>query len=150
MEQDMMRADAALAAAGLAASREKARGLIEAGLATLNGVPIKKPAQKVRAGDDLAVLGETCLYVSRGGLKLEKALRVFSVNAKCAVCLDIGASTGGFTDVLLKNGARLVYAVDVGTGQLDARLLADARVVNMEHVNARALEGAMFPERPTL
>ncbi len=150
MDENAMRADAALVARGLAASREKAQGLIAAGLATVNGESIKKPAQKVRDTDVLAVLGAEHPYVSRGGLKLEKALRVFCVNAAGAVCLDIGASTGGFTDVLLKNGAAKVYAVDVGTGQLDPSLRDDPRVVSLERVNARALEDSMFPERPRL
>lgn len=150
MEEHTMRADAALAARGLAASREKARQLIEAGLATVNGAVIAKPAAKVRDTDILAVLGEVCPYVSRGGFKLEKALRAFGVDPSGAVCLDIGASTGGFTDVLLQNGARRVYAVDVGAGQLDAKLANDPRVVSIEHVNARTLDAAMFPERPTL
>ncbi len=150
MEEKAMRADAALAERGLASSREKAQRLIAAGLATVNGQPIKKPAQKVRESDALAVLGAEHPYVSRGGLKLEKALKVFGVNARGAVCVDIGASTGGFTDVLLKRGAAKVYAVDVGTGQLDPSLRADARVVSLERVNARALEAGMFDERPTL
>lgn len=145
-----MRADAALAVRGLASSREKARQLIEAGLATVNGAVIAKPAMKVRDEDVLAVLGEVCPYVSRGGFKLEKALRAFGVEVSGAVCMDIGASTGGFTDVLLQCGARRVYAIDVGTGQLDAKLASDPRVTVMEHVNARALTFDMFPERPTL
>ena len=150
MDENSMRADAALAARGLAGSREKARALIEAGLATVNGKVIQKPAQKVVAGDALAVLGATHPYVSRGGLKLEKALKVLGVDPAGQVCVDIGASTGGFTDVLLQNGARLVYAVDVGSGQLDQTLLRDPRVVSMERVNARALEASMFAEVPTL
>ncbi len=150
MEDRLMRADAALAARGLAGSREKARVLIELGLATVNGTVIKKPAQKVSGSDALAVLGEAHPYVSRGGLKLEKALRVFGVDATGRVCMDIGASTGGFTDVLLQSGARKVYAIDVGTGQLDEKLRRDPRVVCMERVNARALEAAMFDEAPTL
>lgn len=147
MEDNMMRADAALAARGLAASREKAQGLIAAGLATVNGEAIKKPAQKVRESDVLAVLGAEHPYVSRGGLKLEKALRVFGVDVTGATCLDIGASTGGFTDVLLKDGAEKVYAVDVGVGQLDAMLREDPRVISLEHVNARTLDAGMFPDR---
>ena len=150
MDENAMRADAALAARGLAQSREKAQGLIAAGLATVNGQVIKKPAQKVRAEDVLNVSGAEHPYVSRGGLKLEKALRAFNVSVRGAVCLDIGASTGGFTDVLLKNGAAKVYAVDVGSGQLDPSLRDDPRVMSLERVNARALDTAMFPERPAL
>ncbi len=145
-----MRADAALTARGLAPSREKARALIEAGLATVNGAVIAKPAQRVTDGDALAVAGQAHPYVSRGGLKLEKAIRAFDVDVKGVVCMDIGASTGGFTDVLLRGGARRVYAIDVGSGQLDPRIAADPRVVSMEHVNARALDTSMFPEPPTL
>lgn len=145
-----MRADAALAARGLAPSRERARALIEAGLATVNGATIDKPSRRVSEGDVLAVTGNTHPYVSRGGLKLEKALQVFDVNASGLVCVDVGASTGGFTDVLLRNGARHVYAVDVGTAQLHPSLRADPRVTCMEQVNARAMERAMFPEAPTL
>ena len=145
-----MRADAALAARGLAASRQKARGLIDAGLVTLNGAKLDKSARKIGEGDVLEVLGQEHPYVSRGGLKLEKALRVFGVDVNGMVCLDVGASTGGFTDVLLRSGARKVCALDVGTGQLHPSLLADSRVVCMEKVNARALNPSMFPERPAL
>lgn len=145
-----MRADAALAARGLAASREKARALIDAGLATVNGRPIAKPAQKVSERDVLEVLGQAHPYVGRGGLKLEKAMRVFEVDPAGQVCVDIGASTGGFTDVLLQNGAAKVYAVDVGFGQLDPLLSSDPRVVSMERVNARSLSPDMFAESPTL
>ncbi len=150
MNDNGLRADAALAARGLAPSREKARALIEAGLATVNGAVISKPAQRVTEEDVLAVVGQAHPYVSRGGLKLEKAIRVFDVNVKDAVCMDVGASTGGFTDVLLRNGARRVYAVDVGAGQLDPRIAGDPRVVSMEHVNARVLDASMFPEPPAL
>lgn len=150
MENNDMRADAALAARGLVSSREKARELILAGLVTANGLAVDKPSRRVKQADLLEIHGRTHPYVSRGGLKLEKALKVFRVDPKGAVCVDIGASTGGFTDVLLQNGAARVYAVDVGSGQLDAGLAADPRVVSMEHVNARALDAAMFPQRPTL
>ena len=148
--EELMRADAALTARGLAESREKARGLIEAGLAAVNGAVIAKPAQKVSAADVLTVLGATHPYVGRGGLKLEKALKVFGVDPSGRVCMDIGASTGGFTDVLLRNGAARVYAIDVGAGQLHPSLLNDPRVVSMEHTNARTLTAEQFPEPPTL
>lgn len=150
MDGEKQRADAALVARGLAASREKAQALIAAGLATVNGAPIAKPAQKVGEADALAVTGEAHPYVGRGGLKLEKALAAFGVDPAGAVCMDIGASTGGFTDVLLRNGARRVYAIDVGTGQLDPRLAADPRVVSMEHTNARTLRREQFDEPPEL
>ena len=147
---DTMRADAALAARGLAPSRERARALIESGLATVNGVPIDKPARRVTEADRLAVIGQTHPYVSRGGLKLEKALHAFGVDVSGLVCVDVGASTGGFTDVLLRSGARRVYAVDVGTAQLHESLRGDPRVTVMEQTNARALNRAMFPAPPTL
>jgi len=147
---ESMRADAALAARGLAPSRERARALIESGLATVNGIPIDKPARRVTEADRLAVIGDTHPYVSRGGLKLEKALRAFDADVSGLVCLDVGASTGGFTDVLLRNGARHVYAVDVGTAQLHESLRSDPRVTSMEQINARSLARSMFPESPTL
>ncbi len=150
MGDDLLRADAALVKRGLAPSREKARALITAGLATINGMPIGKPAQKVQEGDVLGVIDAAHPYVSRGGLKLEKALRMFGISPEGLVCMDIGASTGGFTDVLLQNGARRVYAIDVGSGQLDAGLAADPRVTAMEHTNARALAPEMFDAPPAL
>ena len=150
MDNERMRADAALVKRGLADSRAKAQALIAAGLATINGVSIAKPAVQVSDGDVLEVIGQVLPYVSRGGLKLEKALQCFDVCVEGLVCADIGASTGGFTDVLLQNGAAHVYAIDVGSAQLDARLRGDARVTNLEHVNARTLSRALFPTPPTL
>lgn len=147
---ELTRADVALVTRGLASSRERAQGLIAAGLVTLNGRALSKSAVKVAPSDVLTVLGNDLPYVSRGGLKLEKALRNFGAMPEGRVCMDIGASTGGFTDVLLKNGAAKVYAIDVGTGQLDPRLADDPRVVSMEHTNARTLEAGMFAERPQL
>ena len=145
-----MRADTALVSRGLAASREKARSLIDAGLVALNGAKLEKPSRRVGEEDALEVQGQDHPYVSRGGLKLEKALRAFDVPVEGRICLDVGASTGGFTDVLLRAGARRVYAVDVGRGQLHPSLLADDRVVSLEKVNARALEASMFQVRPVL
>ncbi len=150
MNEQMTRIDAALVARGLAQSRERARKLIEAGLVAVNGAVADKASRKVRDSDSLAVTGEVFPYVSRGGLKLEKALTAFRADVNGLVCADIGASTGGFTDVLLKNGACRVYAIDVGSGQLHESLLGDARVVCMEHVNARALSKEMFPLPPSL
>lgn len=145
-----MRVDAALKARGLAESRERARKLIEAGLVTVNGRGIEKPAFSVSDGDVLAVVGALHPYVGRGGLKLQRALEVFEIDPTGRVCMDIGASTGGFTDVLLKGGAQRVYAIDVGEGQLHPSLRGDPRVVNLEHTNARALSADMFSPRPTL
>lgn len=150
MEETCMRADVALVARGLAQSRERAQGLIRSGLVQLDGQTLTKSSVKVSENALLTVLGREHPYVSRGGLKLEKALRAFDVSAEGLVCLDIGASTGGFTDVLLQNGAKMVYAVDVGTGQLAPSLLSDPRVVSMERVNARELHREMFAETPAL
>lgn len=150
MEKNRIRADVALHLRGLAPSRERARSLIEAGLVTLNGKKLEKPSVKVGEGDALVVCGTEHPYVGRGGLKLEKALKAFGVDPSGVVALDVGASTGGFTDVLLQNGARKVYAIDVGFGQLDPKLAGDPRVINMEHTNARALTAEQFDERPTL
>lgn len=149
-ETNPMRADAALCARGLAASRERAQELISAGLAWCDGSVIKKAAQKVAPDALLEVRGECCPYVSRGGFKLAHALDAFGVDPEALVCLDVGASTGGFTDVLLQRGAKHVYAVDVGSGQLAPVIAADARVTSMENMNARTLTPELFPEPPVL
>ena len=149
-EMEKLRADVALCARGLAPSRERARALIEAGLVYAGGAQVKKAAQQLSAEDALEVRGEVCPYVSRGGFKLEKALRSFAVDVRGTVCIDVGASTGGFTDVLLQSGAAKVYAVDVGTAQLDPKIEADARVVKMEQTNARTLTRELFAPPPTL
>lgn len=145
-----MRADVALVQRGLVQSRERAQAAIAAGLVLLNGKPLAKPSVKVDENDELKVCGAEHPYVSRGGLKLEKALQCFNLNPAGMVAMDIGASTGGFTDVLLQNGAKHVYAIDVGFGQLDMKLATDPRVTSMEHTNARALNIDMFPVRPQL
>ena len=145
-----IRADVALVSRGLAASRERAQGLIASGLVSLNGKPLQKSSVKVTESDVLEIHGDDLPYVSRGGLKLEKALKAFEVDPSGLICMDVGASTGGFTDVLLQSGAKRVYAIDVGAGQLDAKLLDDPRVASMEHTNARELSADMFPEPPTL
>ena len=150
MIQDILRADQALVQRGLAASRERAQGLIADGLVFANGKAVAKPAQKIVPQDNLEVRGESCPYVSRGGFKLEKALKAFRVDVQGKICVDIGASTGGFTDVLLQNGARHVYAVDVGTGQLDPKIDNDPRVTKIEQTNARTLTAEDFPLRPEI
>ena len=150
MIQDILRADQALVQRGLAASRERAQGLIADGLVFANGKAVAKPAQKIVPQDNLEVRGESCPYVSRGGFKLEKALKAFRVDVQGKICVDIGASTGGFTDVLLQNGARHVYAVDVGTSQLDPKIDNDPRVTKMEQTNARTLTAEDFPLRPEI
>lgn len=149
-DTEKMRADIALCERALASSRERAQALIGAGLVFANGVPVKKPSQKIGASDVLDVRGEWCPYVSRGGFKLGKALQNFNVHPEGMVCIDIGASTGGFTDVLLQNGASRVYAVDVGTGQLEEKIASDPRVVNMEQTNARELRREQFSPPPVL
>ncbi len=144
------RLDVALVQRGLAPSRERAQATILSGTVFLNGQRADKASLTVKDGDALEVRGAAHPYVSRGGLKLEKALAAFSVDARDAVAMDIGASTGGFTDVLLRAGVRRVYAVDVGYGQLDWSLRNDPRVTVMERTNARLLKPEDFPERPTL
>lgn len=140
---DRSRLDLALVARGLAESREKAQALIVAGLVTVDGKPAQKSAELVGADAALTVQTQDG-FVSRGGEKLEQSLATFGISATGLVCLDAGASTGGFTDVLLRRGAQRVYAVDVGHGQLDWRLREDARVVVMERTNIRTL--ASLPE----
>lgn len=141
------RIDLLLVEKGLAATREQARALIMAGSVTAGGEVIDKPGTKVDEGSPLAVAAPP-RYVSRGGLKLEKALEAFGVDVSGRVVVDVGASTGGFTDCLLQRGAARVYAVDVGYGQLDWRLRTDPRVVVMERTNARYL--TWLPEPPDL
>lgn len=135
-----MRADIFLYTHGYAKSRSGAAALIMSGV-VINGIKIKKPAQSIAdCAEYDVVIEDPQKYVSRGGLKLEAALREFKISPKWLHCVDLGASTGGFTDCLLQNGAELVYAVDVGHGQLDSSLLSDKRVISMEGVNARSLK----------
>ena len=140
------RLDQRLTELGLAESREKAKATIMSGLVYVNGQKSDKPGTPVSDGAKIEVRGAACPWVSRGGFKLAKALEVFEINPAGYVCIDCGASTGGFTDVLLKNGAARVYAVDVGYGQLAWSLRTDARVTVMERTNARNLTPDMFPE----
>jgi 23S rRNA (cytidine1920-2'-O)/16S rRNA (cytidine1409-2'-O)-methyltransferase len=130
------RLDLLLVERGLAPTREKAQALLMAGQVTVNSRVVDKPGTQV--AEDAAIgLKERLLYVGRGGYKLAHALNEFRMDVRRAVCLDIGASTGGFTDCLLQRGAARVYAVDVGHGQLDLKLRLDKRVVVIERVNAR-------------
>ena len=140
------RLDQRLTELGLAESREKAKATIMSGLVYVNGQKSDKPGTPVSDDAKIEVRGAACPWVSRGGFKLAKALEVFEINPAGYVCIDCGASTGGFTDVLLKNGAARVYAVDVGYGQLAWSLRTDARVTVMERTNARNLTPDMFPE----
>ncbi len=131
----------------LAESREKAKALIMAGSVYVDGEKQTKPGTPVAPDAAVEVRGEKLPFVSRGGLKLQKALDVFGIDPSGYVCVDCGASTGGFTDCLLQRGAKHVYAVDVGYGQLAWSLRSDERVTVMERTNARSLTTDMFPER---
>lgn len=140
------RLDILLVNRGFARSREKAKSLIKDGKVYINNIMQTKPASLVEDDVEIEIRGEVCRYVSRGGYKLEKAITDFEINLEDAVCVDIGASTGGFTDCMLQNGASLVYAVDVGHDQLDERLLDDDRVISMEGVNFRYLTAEEFDD----
>ncbi|MDI3280654.1 MAG: TlyA family RNA methyltransferase [Bacillota bacterium] len=144
------RLDLLLVLRGLCPSRERARASIMAGLVLVNGRPVTKPGEMVEEGAELVLRGEACPYVSRGGLKLEWALDAFRVSVEGRVALDVGAATGGFTDCLLRRGAKLVYAVDVGYGQLAWKLRQDPRVVVKERTNIRYLQARDLPLPPTL
>lgn len=135
-----VRADELVVARGLAESRSKARAMIMAGQVVVDDRRVEKAGEKVPADAELRLKGAPLPYVSRGGLKLAHALDAFGIDPSGRVGLDLGASTGGFTDVLLQRGAEKVFAVDVGYGQLHAKLRADPRVVNMERTNARHLD----------
>lgn len=132
-----MRLDVYLSESGLVKSRETAKRMISEGGVSVNGSVVTKPSKEVSETDNVALCAPLPKYVGRGGLKLEKALESFKISVNGLVCMDIGASTGGFTDCMLQNGAELVYAVDVGHGQLDEKLLCDSRVRNMEGVNIK-------------
>lgn len=134
----MARLDAELVARGVARSRQRAKEMIESGSVTVNGIAAKKASADV-AASDVIESSETELYVGRGALKLEKACIGFGIELTDKVCIDIGASTGGFTDYMLQNGAAKVYAVDVGHGQLAESLRRDGRVVNLEGTDIRSV-----------
>jgi len=134
------RLDKLLVDKGITPTREKARALVIAGKVAVEGRVIDKPGTKIDREVPIQLKGETLPYVSRGGEKLEGALRVFDIDPKGLVVMDVGASTGGFTDCALQKGARKVYAVDVGYGQLAWKLQKDPRVVNLERRNIRYLE----------
>ncbi len=131
---------------GLAESRQKAQAVIMAGQVYVNGQKVDKAGAPVAEDAAIEVRGKTLAYVSRGGLKLEKAMELWPIRLEGAVCADIGASTGGFTDCMLQNGAEKVYAVDVGYGQLAWSLRSDPRVVCMERTNVRYLTPEQIPE----
>lgn len=144
-----VRIDRLLVDRGLVESREKAARLILAGDVLVDGQRVDKAGALVPGDADVELRGRSP-YVSRGGEKLAHALDHFKVQLQGRICIDVGASTGGFTDCLLQRGAARVYAVDVGKAQLDDRLRKDPRVVVMEETNARALDPRLFEDRPTL
>lgn len=141
-----VRLDMEMLTRGLCPSREKARALILAGEVRVNGVRADKAGQEIPADAEITVVEDAIPFVSRGGLKLDKAVKAFPIDLKGRVCADIGASTGGFTDVMLKNGAKHVYSIDVGYGQLDWSLRNDPRVTVMERTNARFMTPDWFSE----
>ena len=141
------RLDVLLQERGLAETRTKAQAIIMSGMVYFSGQKADKPGTSYEETAEIEVRGAACPYVSRGGLKLEKALREFCVDLGGKTVLDVGASTGGFTDCALRHGAERVYAVDVGYGQLDWKLRQDPRVVCLERKNARYLSFADIPEK---
>ena len=140
------RLDVTLVERALAETRQKAQATIMSGVVYVNGQKVDKAGFAVAEDASIEVRGNALPYVSRGGLKLEKAMREFGLKLDGCVCADIGASTGGFTDCMLQNGAAKVYAVDVGYGQLDWKLRSDERVVCMERTNARYLTHEQVPD----
>jgi len=145
-----LRADVAVFEQGLASSRERARALILAGQILCGDKPVDKAGDQLPAGAVLRMRGEPMPYVSRGGLKLAHALDVFGVDPAGLVAVDVGASTGGFTDCLLQRGASRVYCIDVGHGQLDWKIASDPRVVVIDRTNIRHMPPERVPERCTL
>lgn len=144
--QKKTRLDVAVYEQGYAPSREKAKAIIMAGIVYVNNQKVDKAGFELKEGDVLEVRGKTLQYVSRGGLKLEKAMQEFPITLEGKVCMDVGASTGGFTDCMLQNGAVKVYSVDVGYGQLAWKLRTDERVVNLERTNFRYATREQIPD----
>jgi len=143
-----VRLDALLVDSGRFPSRQKAQAAVMSGIVFVNGRRVDKPGTAVPSDASIELHGTALRYVSRGGLKLEKALKIWPVHLEGAVCMDVGASTGGFTDCMLQNGAAKVYAIDVGYGQLAWSLRTCPRVVCLERTNARYLSHANVPEEP--
>lgn len=141
-----MRLDLYLVEHSLYASRARAQAAIAAGLVKVDGAVVAKPSQKISGGADIQIDGDIHPFVSRGGVKLDSALRSMEVDPAGKVCLDLGASTGGFCDVLLSRGAVKVYAVDVGQGQLHDKIAQDPRVINLEKTHAKDLSAAIIPD----
>ncbi len=144
--QKKTRLDVAVFEQGYAPSREKAKAIIMAGIVYVNNQKVDKAGFELKEGDVLEVRGKTIQYVSRGGLKLEKAMQEFPITLEGKFCMDVGASTGGFTDCMLQNGAVKVYSVDVGYGQLAWKLRTDERVVNLERTNFRYATREQIPD----
>jgi 23S rRNA (cytidine1920-2'-O)/16S rRNA (cytidine1409-2'-O)-methyltransferase len=149
MKNAKSRIDVLLVERGLAPTRQRAQAMIMAGQVRLDGRTAQKPSEAVAADAKVEITGSDAKYASRAGLKLEGALADFAVEARGSICLDVGASNGGFTDCLLQHGARRVYAVDVNTAQLDWKLQRDERVHAIKK-NARFLKPADIPESPTV
>lgn len=141
-----IRLDVAVFEQGYAPSREKAKAIIMAGQVYVNQQKVDKAGAEIKPEDILEVRGNTLPYVSRGGLKLEKAMQAFPLALAEKICMDVGASTGGFTDCMLQNGALRVYAIDVGYGQLAWKLRTDTRVVNLERTNFRYVTREQVPD----
>jgi len=141
------RIDVLLVEKGFFESREKAKASIMAGIVYVDNQKVDKAGEEVKEDAVIEVRGNACPYVSRGGLKLEKAVNNFGLILQDKICMDMGASTGGFTDCMLQNGAKKVYAVDVGYGQLDWKLRTDDRVVCMERTNVRYLTENEVPDK---
>jgi 23S rRNA (cytidine1920-2'-O)/16S rRNA (cytidine1409-2'-O)-methyltransferase len=143
---EKIRLDVALVEQGFAPSREKAKALIMSGIVFVDHEKCDKAGEMIKAGTPIEVRGSGLKYVSRGGLKLEKAMELWKFALDGDVCMDIGASTGGFSDCMLQNGAQKVYAIDVGYGQLAWSLRTDQRVINLERTNIRYLTREQVPE----
>ncbi len=150
MAKKRLRLDIAMKELGLVETRSKAKALIMAGSVTVNHQIVSKAGHLVSEDDDIILKAKACPFVSRGGLKLQAALKRFNVNVESRICLDVGASTGGFTDCLLQNGATLVYAVDVGYGQLDWSLRNRKDVINLEKTNIRHVDKRLFEPPPDI
>lgn len=142
----MGRLDVEMTMRSLVRSRSAAQNLIKDGIIYVNGKKAEKSSFNVNVDDKIEIKGELPKYVGRGGLKLEKAIEAFKIELKGLVCIDVGASTGGFTDCMLQNGARLVYAVDVGSNQLDVSLRNDNRVISLENTDIRKA-GEKIPDK---
>lgn len=144
---EKIRLDAYLTDHGFFESREKAKAVIMSGCVFVNNQKCDKAGTTLKPDDKVEVRGGEMPFVSRGGYKLDKAVKSFGLNLSGKICIDIGASTGGFTDCMLQNGAKKVYAVDVGYGQLDWKLRNDSRVVNLERCNFRYVTDEQIPEK---